>query len=77
MPHLAEPINMGRMFRHNIALHGGVAPVLAYLPDLLSDVIAGKIDPSPVFDKVVDLDGVPGGYAAMDARQAIKVMVTP
>jgi threonine dehydrogenase-like Zn-dependent dehydrogenase len=76
VPHVAEPINLGRMFRHNIALHGGVAPVRAYLPELLADVVAGKIDPSPVFDKVVDLDGVPEGYASMDARQAIKVMVT-
>jgi threonine dehydrogenase-like Zn-dependent dehydrogenase len=77
VPHVAEPINLGRMFRHNIALHGGVAPVRAYLPELLADVIAGKIDPSPVFDKEVDLDGVPSGYAAMDAREAIKVMVRP
>jgi threonine dehydrogenase-like Zn-dependent dehydrogenase len=77
VPHVTEPINLGRMFRHNIALHGGVAPVRAYLPELLADVVAGKIDPSPVFDKEVDLDGVPEGYAAMDAREAIKVMVRP
>lgn len=76
VPHVAEPINLGRMFRHNIALHGGVAPVRAYLPELLADVLAGKLDPSPVFDKAVDLAGVPSGYAAMDAREAIKVMVT-
>ncbi len=76
-PHVAGPINLGRMFRHNIALHGGVAPVRAYIPELLADVIAGKIDPSPVLDKHVDLDGVPEGYAAMDARGAIKVMVRP
>ncbi|TMQ66917.1 MAG: IMP dehydrogenase, partial [Candidatus Eisenbacteria bacterium] len=35
----------------------------------------GTLDPSPVFDMTVDLDGVPGGYAAMDKRQALKVMV--
>jgi len=39
------------------------------------DVIAGKLDPSPVLDMTVDLDGVPSGYAAMDNREAIKVMV--
>ena len=76
VPHVSEMIDMGRMFRHNIALHGGVAPVRAYLPDLLADVIGGKIDPSPVLDKTVNLDGVPEGYAAMDGREAIKVMVT-
>ena len=75
VPHVAEAINMGRMFRHNISLHGGVAPVRAYIPDLLKDVIAGRIDPTPVLDMTVQLDGVPGGYAAMDGRQATKVMV--
>ena len=38
-------------------------------------MIAGKLDPSPVLDMTVDLDGVPSGYAAMDNREAIKVMV--
>ncbi|MBC5810093.1 MAG: zinc-dependent alcohol dehydrogenase family protein [Candidatus Eremiobacteraeota bacterium] len=70
-------LNLRRMFSENIALRGGVAPVRAYIPELLNDVIAGKLDPSPVFDMTVDLDGVPGGYAAMDDRTAIKVMVKP
>jgi len=40
------------------------------LPALLQDVIAGTLDPSPVLDMTVDLDGVPAGYAAKDlARQ--------
>ena len=77
VPHGAEPIDLGRLFRHNIALRGGVAPVRAYLPELLADVVSGKLDPSPVLDQEVALDGVPEGYAAMDAREAIKVMVTP
>jgi threonine dehydrogenase-like Zn-dependent dehydrogenase len=54
-----------------------VAPARAYLPALLQDVIAGKLDPSPVLDMTVDLDGVPAGYAAMDQRSALKVMVRP
>jgi hypothetical protein len=29
-----------------------------------------------VFDRVTELDGVPDGYRAMNAREAIKVMVT-
>lgn len=75
VPHVAEMIDMARMFRQNIALRGGVAPVRAYIPDLLADVLAGRIDPSPVLDKTVRLDGVPEGYAAMDGRRATKVMV--
>jgi threonine dehydrogenase-like Zn-dependent dehydrogenase len=68
-------VNLSEMFRSNINLHGGIAPVRAYLPELLTDVIAGKIDPSPILDLTIGLDDVPAGYAAMDDRQAIKVMV--
>jgi len=65
------------MFSHNISLRGGVAPVRAYIPDLMDQVLAERIDPSPVLQMSVDLEGVPGGYAAMDSRQKIKVMVKP
>ena len=65
------------MLSHNISLRGGVAPVRAYIPDLMDQVLAEKIDPSPVLEMSVDLKGVPEGYAAMDSRQKIKVMVKP
>lgn len=77
VPHGSETINLGRMFFSNIALRGGVAPARAYIPELLTDVVAGKLDSSPVLDLTVDLNGVPSGYAAMDSREAIKVMVQP
>lgn len=77
VPHGSGTVNLGRMFRSNIALCGGVAPARAYIPDLLADVLTGAIDPSPVLDLTVDLEGVPQGYAAMDSREAIKVMVRP
>jgi len=41
----------------------------------MSDVLQGTLDPSPIFTKTVDLDGVPAGYEAMDERAAVKVMV--
>ena len=62
-------------FGDNITLAGGVAPVRAYVDDLLADVLQGTLDPSPIFTKTVDLDGVPEGYRAMDDRDAVKVMV--
>jgi threonine dehydrogenase-like Zn-dependent dehydrogenase len=70
-------LNLRRMFSENIALRGGVAPVRAYADKLLADVLAGKLDASPVFDLEVRLDDVPKGYAAMDGRTAIKVLVRP
>jgi threonine dehydrogenase-like Zn-dependent dehydrogenase len=68
-------LNLRRMFGSNIALRGGVAPVRAYVDELLADVLAGKLDPSPVLDLQIGLDEVPEGYAAMDSRRAIKAMV--
>ena len=65
------------MFRHNISLRGGVAPVRGYIQDLMKQVFAEKLDPSPVLDMKVDLVDVSKGYAAMDARHTIKVMVQP
>jgi hypothetical protein len=68
-------LNLRRLFGENIALRGGVAPVRAYIDELLADVLAGRLDPSPVFDLTVGLEGVPDGYAAMDSRRSIKTMV--
>ncbi len=75
VPHDANEIDRPSLFFNNITLAGGVAPARAYIPELLEDVVAGSLDPSPVFDKTVDLAGVPEGYAAMDGRSAIKAMV--
>jgi len=74
-PHGTDVVNIRRMFRDNVALRGGLAPVRAYISDLLPDVMAGTLDPSPVLDMTVDLDGVPEGYAAMSDRKALKVLV--
>jgi threonine dehydrogenase-like Zn-dependent dehydrogenase len=64
-------------FFGNITIVGGPAPVRAYLDELTPDVLEGRIDPGRVFDRTVDLDGVPDGYRAMADRESIKVMVTP
>jgi threonine dehydrogenase-like Zn-dependent dehydrogenase len=72
-----QSLDLRRMFGDNVSLRGGVAPVRAYIPELLGDVLEGSLDPSPVLDTTTDLNGVPDGYAAMDNREAIKVMVRP
>jgi threonine dehydrogenase-like Zn-dependent dehydrogenase len=64
-------------FYGNITIGGGPAPVRAYIDDVLPDILEGKIEPGRVFDRNVDLDGVPDGYRAMAERESIKVMVTP
>ena len=77
VPQGVEDFDLGALFSDNIALRGGVAPVRAYIDDLLADVLQGTLDPSPVFTHSVDLDGVPDGYRMMDEREAVKVLVTP
>ncbi|MEU1687685.1 zinc-dependent alcohol dehydrogenase family protein [Micromonospora sp. NPDC005707] len=69
-------VDIQQMFDRNVTLAGGVAPARAYIPELLADVLDGTIDPSPVFDRSVTLDGVPDGYRAMDERTALKVCIT-
>ncbi|HET7471157.1 MAG TPA: zinc-binding dehydrogenase, partial [Gemmatimonadales bacterium] len=68
------PASLPTFFK-NVTIAGGPAPARAYIPELLPDVLAGRINPGLVFDRVTGLDGVPDGYRAMDDREAIKVMI--
>ena len=61
-------------FYGNVTVSGGPAPVRAYIEELLSDVLDGKIEPGRVFDRTVE---VPDGYRAMNERKSRKVMVKP
>ena len=71
----AEPVDLLDVHGRNVRLIGGVAPVRQYIPELLADVLSGDLDPSPVLDSTIRLADVPAGYAAMDERRAIKVLV--
>ncbi len=68
---------VAQLFRNNIGVAGGVAPVRAYIPELLADVLAGKINPGLVFDAEYPLADVADAYAAMDAREVIKPLLRP
>jgi threonine dehydrogenase-like Zn-dependent dehydrogenase len=76
VPHGVQ-LPVRRMFGKNVGLAGGVAPVRAYLPDLLERTLSGAIDPGKVFDLTLPLDEVAEGYRAMDERRAIKVLLRP
>jgi threonine dehydrogenase-like Zn-dependent dehydrogenase len=77
VPHEVGAIDIADMFDRNVRLGGGVAPARKYLDELLSDVLAGTLDPSPVFDVTMPLSEVAAGYAAMDDRSALKVQLRP
>ena len=73
-PHDVEVPVDAVIFR-NIGLRGGVAPVRRYLPGLIDDVLAERIEPGRVFDLQTDLAHVADAYAAMDERRAIKAAI--
>lgn len=77
VPHVTDPKPIGDLFGRAVGLRGSGAWVRHYLPELLGDVLAGTLDPSPVFDLELPLEQAPEGYAAMDERRAIKVLLRP
>nr|WP_218138187.1 alcohol dehydrogenase catalytic domain-containing protein [Thermoleophilum album] len=64
-------------FYRNVAVAGGPAPTRTYIPELLPDVLEGRIDPGRVFDRTLPLEETPAGYRAMAEREAIKVLLRP
>jgi threonine dehydrogenase-like Zn-dependent dehydrogenase len=76
VPHGVQ-LPVQRMFRKNVGLAGGMAPVRRYLDELLPLVLDGRIQPGRVFDKTLPLSEVAEGYRAMDERTAIKVFLQP
>jgi threonine dehydrogenase-like Zn-dependent dehydrogenase len=71
------PVGFGSLFGRNVTLTGGPAPVRAYVERLLPAVLDGTVEPGKVFDLTVGLEETPKGYAAMDDRNALKVMIRP
>ncbi len=76
VPHGVE-LDAERLFRRNVGLAGGMAPVRAYLPDLLHRFEEGSLDAGAVFDLTLPLDEAAEAYRAMDERRAIKALLTP
>jgi threonine dehydrogenase-like Zn-dependent dehydrogenase len=74
VPHGVE-LPIQQMFSRTVGVRGGGAPVRIYLPELLDDVLAERINPGRVLDYETDLDEIGDAYAAMDERRAIKSLV--
>jgi threonine dehydrogenase-like Zn-dependent dehydrogenase len=74
-PHGVDVPVIDTVVVRNVGLRGGVAPARTYIPELLEDVLEGRINPGRVFDFETDLDGIVEAYAAMDERRAVKSLV--
>ncbi len=77
VPNGGPELPIRQMFSGNIAVGGGVAPVRAYLDELLPEVLSGSLDPGGVFDLELPLASVADAYAAMDERRSIKTLLRP
>ena len=73
VPHGGPPF--GQTFFRNTGWRGGPAPARLYIPELMRDVLEGRINPGLVFNYETDLDGTPEAYKAMDERSAIKSLI--
>ncbi|KQS56956.1 IMP dehydrogenase [Geodermatophilus sp. Leaf369] len=75
VPHTSPEIALFPIVRQHLTVSAGIAPVRRYLPDLVDRVLAGTLDPGPVFDLTLPLERVAEGYAAMDERRSIKTVL--
>jgi threonine dehydrogenase-like Zn-dependent dehydrogenase len=73
VPHGGVPF--ADTFFRNVGWRGGPAPARIYIPELLSDVLAGSINPGLVFNYETDLEHSADAYGAMDERRAIKSLI--
>jgi threonine dehydrogenase-like Zn-dependent dehydrogenase len=65
------------LFNRNVGVAGGVAPVRAYIEELLAEVWSGAIAPGKVFDLELGLEDAAEAYRAMDERRSIKTLLRP
>ncbi|WP_166909125.1 zinc-binding dehydrogenase [Mycobacterium sp. DL440] len=70
-----EKFNSKTLFSRNVGIKGGAAPGRQYIPELLNDVLAGRINPGRVFDFRAGLDDIVEAYEAMDERRAVKSLI--
>jgi threonine dehydrogenase-like Zn-dependent dehydrogenase len=77
VPNGGPELPIRKMFGRNVSVGGGVAPVRAYIEELLPDVLDGSIEPGRVFDLELPLEQIPEAYAAMDERRSIKTLLRP
>jgi threonine dehydrogenase-like Zn-dependent dehydrogenase len=77
VPHDVADISAMQLFSNDVGVKGSGAPALHYIPQLLPDVLSGKLDVSDIFTKTVSLDDIAEGYRDMDERKEIKILVKP
>jgi threonine dehydrogenase-like Zn-dependent dehydrogenase len=68
---------VSKLFSTNVGIKGSGASARHHIPELMPDVLSGKLDVSDIFTKTVNLDDIAEGYKDMDERREIKILVKP
>jgi hypothetical protein len=77
VPHEVPDISVSSLFNNGIGVKGSGASAGHYIPELMHDVLSGKLDVSDIFTKTIPLSDIAEGYRDMDERREIKVLVRP
>jgi hypothetical protein len=77
VPHEVADISVSTLFNNGIGVKGSGASAGHYIPELMPDVLSGKLDVSEIFTKTIPLSDIAEGYKDMDERREIKVLVRP
>lgn len=77
VPHDVPDIPALKLFGNNVGVKGSGASARHHIPELLPDVLSGKLDVSDIFTKTVSLEDIAEGYKDMDKRSEIKILVKP
>jgi len=77
VPHDVADIPVSKLFGSNVGLKGSGASARHHIPELMKDVLDGKLDVSGIFTETIPLSEIAKGYADMDERRDIKVLIKP
>ena len=70
-------VHMGLLWLKAITLRGGHANVIAHVDAVLALMNSGQLDPAPLVTHHMRLDEAAEAYALYDAREALKIVLTP
>ena len=70
---------LGDLYKHNITLKMGLAPVVHYIPELYEKIANGSFDPTDIITHRLPLSEAEHGYQVFDGKMenCIKVVLKP
>jgi 2-desacetyl-2-hydroxyethyl bacteriochlorophyllide A dehydrogenase len=70
-------VHMGLVWIKALRIHSGQANVIGHLDAVLALLSSGRLDPGPLVTHHMALHDAPEAYALYDAREALKIVLTP